>query len=78
MPSPAEKLLSLRNAMKAKGIDIYILPMSDPHLGEYIPEHWQLIRWLTGFTGSAATVVITESHAGLWTDSRYFIQALAS
>lgn len=75
MPSPAEKLLSLRNAMKAKGIDIYILPMSDPHLGEYIPEHWQLIRWLTGFTGSAATVVITESHAGLWTDSRYFIQA---
>jgi hypothetical protein len=61
--------------MKAGGIDIYIIPMSDPHLGEYIPEHWQIIRWLTGFTGSAGTVVVTESNAGLWTDSRYFIQA---
>ena len=45
-----------------------------PH-GEYIPEHWQIIRWLTGFTGSAATVVITNTFAGLWTDSRYFLQA---
>jgi len=49
--------------------------MSDPHLGEYVPDHWQIIRWLTGFTGSAATVVITGTFAGLWTDSRYFIQA---
>lgn len=75
MSTPAEKLLSLRSAMRAVGIDIYIIPMSDPHLGEYIPEHWQIIRWLTGFTGSAGTVVVTAGHAGLWTDSRYFIQA---
>ena len=75
MSSHAEKLLSLRSAMKADGIDIYIIPSSDPHLGEYIPEHWQIIKWLTGFTGSAGTVVVTEFHAGLWTDSRYFIQA---
>lgn len=75
MQSPVEKLLSLRSAMKAEGIGIYIIPMSDPHLGEYIPDHWQIIRWLTGFTGSAGTVVVTEFQAGLWTDSRYFIQA---
>ena len=61
--------------MKDGGIDMYIIPMSDPHLGEYIPEHWQIIRWLTGFTGSAGTVVVTDSQAGLWTDARYFIQA---
>lgn len=62
--------------MKDGGIDMYIIPMSDPHLGEYIPEHWQIISWLTGFTGSAGTVVVTDSHAGLWTDARYFIQAV--
>ena len=44
-------------------------------MGEYIPEYWQIITWLTGFTGSAATIIITNSFAGLWTDSRYFIQA---
>ncbi len=61
--------------MKKKAIDALIVPSSDPHLGEYVPDHWRVIRWLTGFTGSAATVVITRSFAGLWTDSRYFIQA---
>ncbi len=76
MPSRDEKLLSLRTAMKDGGIDMYIIPMSDPHLGEYIPEHWKIIRWLTGFTGSAGTVVVTDSQAGLWTDARYFIQAV--
>ncbi|MDX9947817.1 MAG: aminopeptidase P family protein [Bacteroidales bacterium] len=76
MSSPVEKLNNLRFAMKDGGIDMYIIPMSDPHLGEYIPEHWQIISWLTGFTGSAGTVVVTDSHAGLWTDARYFIQAV--
>ena len=61
--------------MKDGNIDIYIIPSTDPHLGEYIPDHWRIIAWLTGFTGSAATVIITDSFAGLWTDSRYFIQA---
>jgi Xaa-Pro aminopeptidase len=68
-------LASLREALKNKGVDVYIIPSTDPHLGENIPEHWRIIAWLTGFTGSAATLVITESFAGLWTDSRYFIQA---
>jgi len=76
MSSPAEKLMNLQSAMKDGEIDMYIIPMSDPHLGEYIPEHWQIIRWLTGFTGSAGTVVVTDSQAGLWTDARYFIQAV--
>jgi Xaa-Pro aminopeptidase len=70
-----ENLALLRGLMKEKNIAAYIIPSTDPHLGEYVPEHWRIIAWLTGFTGSAATVVITDSFAGLWTDSRYFIQA---
>ena len=69
------KLEAIRSKMKKNGIDAYIIPITDPHLGEYVPDHWKIIRWLTGFTGSAANVVITGSFAGLWTDSRYFIQA---
>lgn len=61
--------------MRLNKVDAYIVPITDPHLGEYVPEHWKLIKWLTGFTGSAANVVVTHDFAGLWTDSRYFIQA---
>ena len=71
----SERLSLLRQEMNAKSIDLYIVPSTDPHLGEYIPDHWRIINWLTGFSGSAATIIITESIAGLWTDSRYFIQA---
>ncbi len=75
MDSHIEKLNLLRSVLKKQSIDAYIIPSSDPHLGENIPDHWRIIKWLTGFTGSSATAVITESFAGLWTDSRYFIQA---
>jgi Xaa-Pro aminopeptidase len=75
MSSTIEKLKQLRAVLKERGIDTYIIPSSDPHLGEHVPDHWQIIKWLTGFTGSAATVVVTNTFAGLWTDSRYFIQA---
>ncbi len=75
MISTTEKLTLLRTSMKQNDIDVYIIPCTDPHLGEYIPDHWRIIRWLTGFTGSFAVVVVTDSYAGLWTDSRYFIQA---
>ncbi len=68
-------LEAIRSKMQENGIDAYIIPITDPHLGEYVPDHWKIIRWLTGFTGSAANVVITGNFAGLWTDSRYFIQA---
>lgn len=70
-----EKLSRLRDSMKKNDIDVYIIPNTDPNLGEYIPDHWKIIEWLTGFTGSAANVVVTKSFAGLWTDSRYLIQA---
>jgi Xaa-Pro aminopeptidase len=71
----SEKLAILRTLMKNSGIDIYLIPSADPHLSEYIPDHWKIIPWLTGFTGSSATVFVSEEFAGLWTDSRYFIQA---
>lgn len=75
MNSSSENLALLRAAVKLAGIDAYIIHVSDPHLGENIPDHWQIIAWLTGFDGSDGTVVVTDSFAGLWTDSRYFIQA---
>jgi Xaa-Pro aminopeptidase len=70
-----KKLALLRKSMKLNNIDAYIIPNNDPNLGESIPGYWRIIEWLTGFTGSSATVIITSSFAGLWTDSRYFIQA---
>lgn len=71
----SRRLAGVRALMKKKRIDALIVPSADPHLGEYVADHWRVIRWLTGFSGSTATVVITGSFAGLWTDSRYFIQA---
>jgi Xaa-Pro aminopeptidase len=68
-------LSAFRAILKTNNIDTYIIPSTDPHLGEYFPDHWRIIPWLTGFTGSSATLFITDSYAGLWTDSRYFIQA---
>jgi len=61
--------------MKREGISAFIVPSTDPHSGEYVPERWKSRRWITGFTGSAGTAVITLDKAALWTDSRYFIQA---
>ncbi|MCX6255374.1 MAG: aminopeptidase P family protein [Bacteroidia bacterium] len=75
MNPSVEKLGLLRAAMKEKNIDVYIIPSTDPHLGENIPDYWRVIAWLTGFTGSTAMCIVTDSFAGLWTDSRYFIQA---
>ncbi|MCC8145612.1 MAG: aminopeptidase P family protein [Bacteroidales bacterium] len=70
-----EKLQLLRKAMIAENIQACIIPSTDPHIGEYIPAHWETRQWISGFTGSAGTVVVTLEKAGLWTDSRYFIQA---
>lgn len=69
------KLTRLRALMKKNDIDAYIIPNTDPHLGEYIPRHWRVVQWLTGFTGSSAYVIVGKKFAGLWTDSRYFLQA---
>ncbi|WP_367329952.1 aminopeptidase P family protein [Sphingobacterium multivorum] len=70
-----EKLAAIREAMKVQGIDGYIIPSSDPHISEYLPERYKCIAWASGFTGSAGTLAITQDFAGLWTDSRYFVQA---
>lgn len=70
-----EKLKSLREQMKTAKVDAYIIPLSDPHISEYLPDHFKALQWLSGFTGSAGTLVITQDFAGLWTDSRYFVQA---
>ena len=61
--------------MQQHGVAACLIPSADPHLSEYLPAHWQARAWLSGFTGSAGTLVVTASHAGLWTDSRYFAQA---
>lgn len=66
---------TLRHAMKEAGIYATIIPQTDPHQSEYIADHWQARRYLSGFTGSAGSLVITQDEALLWTDSRYFIQA---
>ncbi|WP_257666091.1 aminopeptidase P family protein [Parapedobacter tibetensis] len=70
-----EKLAALRGMMKQQHIDAYIIPSSDPHISEYLPDHYRCIAWASGFTGSAGTLAITQEFAGLWTDSRYFVQA---
>lgn len=61
--------------MKEKGIDMYVIPSSDYHQSEYVGEYFKSREFISGFTGSAGMVVVTEDEAGLWTDGRYFIQA---
>lgn len=75
MMTTQEKLTSLRTLMAAQGLAAYIILPTDPHQSEYIPTHWATRQWFSGFTGSAGVVVVTADFAGLWTDSRYFIQA---
>ena len=72
----AERLEALRSLMRGRGWDAVIIGGSDPHQSEYPAERWKQVRWLTGFTGEAGDVVVTLDHAGLWTDTRYFIQAV--
>ena len=70
-----ERIAALREAMQQHKIDAYIIPTSDPHMSEYPADCWKYREWISGFTGSAGTVIITADKAGLWTDSRYFLQA---
>jgi Xaa-Pro aminopeptidase len=71
----ALRIAALRHVMSQQGIAAVIVPSSDPHLSEYLPERWKGRKWLTGFRGSVGTLVVTCDFAGLWTDSRYFEQA---
>ena len=70
-----ENIKKLQSLMKEKGIDIYIIPTSDFHQSEYVGEYFKGRKFLSGFTGSAGTLVVTLDKAYLWTDGRYFIQA---
>ena len=71
-----ERIERLREIMTENGWDAVVVSGSDPHSSEYPAPRWQQVRWLSGFTGEAGDLVVTHDHAGLWTDSRYFIQAL--
>lgn len=70
-----ERIAKLRALMEEKNIDMYIVPSADNHQSEYVGEHFKAREFITGFTGSAGTAVITKTEAGLWTDGRYFLQA---
>lgn len=70
-----QRLAALRDVMRRESIDAFIFPSTDPHNGEYVPEHWEGRKWISGFNGSAGTAVVTMDAAALWTDSRYFLAA---
>ncbi|TVR87057.1 MAG: aminopeptidase P family protein [Saprospirales bacterium] len=69
-----ERIGKMREVMQKRGIEAVYIPSADPHQSEYLPSRWKTIEWLSGFTGSAGTLIVTSETAGLWTDSRYFIQ----
>ena len=69
------RISTLREGMKERSIDAFIIPTGDPHQSEYMATHWQFRSWISGFTGSAGVFFVTQNHAGLSTDSRYFLQA---
>lgn len=70
-----EKIQKLRNTMRKNGVQACLIPSSDPHMSEYLPEHWTTRAYFSGFNGSAGTLVVTEDKSGVWTDGRYFLQA---
>ncbi len=72
-----ERLARLRAEMKKRNIAVYVVPTADYHESEYVGEHFKARKYITGFTGSAGTAVVTMEEAGLWTDGRYFLQAAA-
>ncbi|HUH32007.1 MAG TPA: aminopeptidase P family protein [Rhodanobacter sp.] len=74
-PTIPARLSALRAAMHHHAVNAVLIPSADPHLSEYLPAHWQARVWFSGFDGSAGTLVVTQTEAALWTDSRYFAQA---
>jgi Xaa-Pro aminopeptidase len=71
----SDRVKAVRKEMAARGLDAWLVPSTDPHLSEYVPDCWQRRGWVSGFDGSAGDVVITAKRAALWTDGRYFLQA---
>ena len=71
----SEKLKCLREHMQKHNLDAFIALSADPHMSEYLPDYWKIREWLTGFTGSVGTILVTQDIAGLWVDGRYWVQA---
>ena len=70
-----ERISALRKLMEERGYDVYMIPTDDFHQSEYVGEHFKAREYITGFTGSAGTAVVSKTEARLWTDGRYFVQA---
>ncbi|MDC5274096.1 aminopeptidase P family protein [Acinetobacter baumannii] len=70
-----EKLAKLRELMINQSIDVLVVMSADPHMSEYLPDYWKARQWLSGFSGSVGTLVVTQNFAGLWADGRYWVQA---
>ncbi|MDC5335104.1 aminopeptidase P family protein [Acinetobacter baumannii] len=70
-----EKLAKLRELMTNQNIDALVVMSADPHMSEYLPDYWKARQWLSGFSGSVGTLVVTQNFAGLWADGRYWVQA---
>ncbi len=70
-----QRVEALRDVMRREKLSAFIFPSTDPHNGEYVPDHWKGREWISGFNGSAGTAVVTLTSAALWTDSRYFLAA---
>lgn len=75
MDNRTERLKALREVLAKDDISAMIIPSSDPHFGEYIPDHYKALEWLSGFTGESATLAVTSEAAALWVDSRFFLSA---
>ena len=75
MDERIQRLKKLRNEMKNKNIDYYIIPTSDFHNSEYVGDYFKVREWYSGFTGSNGTLLVGTDMVGLWTDGRYFVQA---
>ena len=72
MTTVSQRLTALRTALRSRGWSAHVITGTDPHDSEYLPLRWETRPWISGFTGSAGTVVVTLDKAGRWTDGRYF------
>ena len=75
MNTVPERLAALRAAMKANGVDVYLIPVGDPHASEYLPEHYTSLTYFSGFHGENSNFVVTMTESAVWADGRYFVQA---
>ena len=75
MNTVPERLAALRAAMKANGVDVYLIPVGDPHSSEYLPDHYTSLTYFSGFHGETSNFVVTPTESAVWADGRYFVQA---